>query len=62
MRRKSFIPSITGSSGNADKRIGGSLAAVFYAVLAGCNIIRVHDVAETVETIKVLDAIQNFNG
>lgn len=57
--RKSFIAMITGSRGNADKRIGGSLAALIYAIHAGCNILRVHDVAETVEAIKVMTAIEN---
>jgi len=59
--RKSFIQMITGIKRDADKRIGGSLAAVFYAVRFGCNIIRVHDVAETVETIKVINAIENYS-
>ncbi|MEW5925403.1 MAG: dihydropteroate synthase [Candidatus Zixiibacteriota bacterium] len=58
--RKSFIAMITGIRGNADKRIGGSLAALIHAIHAGCNILRVHDVAETVEAIKVMSAIEDF--
>lgn len=57
--RKSFISMITGIKGEADKRIGGSLAAVFSAIHSSCNIVRVHDVAETVESIKVLLALKD---
>jgi dihydropteroate synthase len=56
--RKSFISMVTGFKGEADKRIGGSLAAVLTALRNGCDIIRVHDVGETVESIKVLRAIE----
>jgi len=56
--RKSFIAMIAGNGVSADKRIGGSLAAVFYAMQTGADIIRVHDVAETVEAIKVMKAIE----
>jgi len=60
--RKSFISMITGTGVDADKRIGGSLAAVFYAMLAGVNIFRVHDVAETVEMISVIKAVEQAHG
>jgi len=56
--RKSFIGMITGAMDNADKRIGGSLAAVIAAVNVNCDIVRVHDVAETIEAIKVAKAIK----
>jgi len=56
--RKSFIAGVTGNKNIPDQRIGGSLAAIFYAVNSGCEIVRVHDVAETVEAIKVLNAVQ----
>jgi dihydropteroate synthase len=59
--RKSFISMITGIKGQADKRIGGSLVAMFYAIRSGCNVVRVHDVAEAVEAIKVLSALENFS-
>lgn len=55
--RKSFISMVTGIGGDADKRIGGSLAAVFIAIRSGCDIVRVHDVAATVEAMQVLNAI-----
>jgi dihydropteroate synthase len=54
--RKSFIGTITGK--NADDRLGGTLATVASAFRAGVSIFRVHDVAETVDFIKVLSAIE----
>ncbi|UCD94361.1 MAG: dihydropteroate synthase, partial [Candidatus Zixiibacteriota bacterium] len=56
--RKSFISMVTGIEGKADKRIGGSLAALLTALRNGCDIIRVHDVGETIESIEVLKAIE----
>ena len=53
--RKSFIGRIDGS--NADDRIGGSLAAALWSAQAGADVLRVHDVAETVQAVKVWEAI-----
>ncbi|WP_409432050.1 dihydropteroate synthase [Litorimonas sp. RW-G-Af-16] len=53
--RKSFIGRIDGSS--ADDRLGGSLAAALWSLQAGADILRVHDVAETVQAVKVWEAI-----
>lgn len=54
--RKRFIDHVS-PSGPAD-RIGGSLAAHLLAVFNGASIIRTHDVAETVQAIKVAMAIR----
>jgi dihydropteroate synthase len=40
----------------------GTQATVTAAILAGAQIIRVHDVANTMATVKVIDAIRNANG
>ncbi|WP_264033051.1 dihydropteroate synthase [Mycolicibacterium alvei] len=53
--RKSFIGSITGRT--VDDRLAGSLAVVAPAWSAGVDVIRVHDVAETLDTIAMLQAI-----
>lgn len=37
----------------------GTQAAVAAAVIAGAHIVRVHDVASTVSTVKIIDAIKN---
>ena len=55
--RKSFIEMISSSGTRADRRLGGSIAAAVASVLNGADIVRVHDVAETVEAIKVIQGI-----
>lgn len=56
--RKSFIGMIRPGPRQANQRLGGSLAAAVIAVANGAEIIRVHDVAETVEALEVLRAMQ----
>ena len=41
-------------------RLAGSLAGALIAAQQGSQIIRVHDVAETVDVIKVLEAVNSF--
>jgi dihydropteroate synthase len=53
--RKRFIDAVTPAP--PDQRIGGSLASHLIAVQAGASIIRAHDVAATVQALKVADAI-----
>jgi dihydropteroate synthase len=53
--RKRFINSVTPSP--PDERLGGSLAAHLAAVRNGAAIVRVHDVAETVQALRVTTAI-----
>ena len=54
--RKSFIGAITGHSASAD-RLAGSLAATALAVANGAALIRTHDVAETVDAVRVAERI-----
>ncbi|MGH7795796.1 MAG: dihydropteroate synthase [Candidatus Binatia bacterium] len=54
--RKAFIGKILNLE--AADRLEGSLAAAAAAVLAGANILRVHDVAETSKAVRVADAIR----
>ncbi|MEW5994890.1 MAG: dihydropteroate synthase [Candidatus Zixiibacteriota bacterium] len=56
--RKSFIGKVHSAGTSADRRLGGSIAAAVAAVLSGADIVRVHDVAETVEALRVLQAIR----
>jgi len=53
--RKRFINSVVASP--PDRRLGGSIAAHLLAVQAGAAIVRVHDVAETVQALRVTAAI-----
>jgi dihydropteroate synthase len=55
--RKRFIDKVSPAS--PDQRLGGSIAAHVLAVLGGAAIIRTHDVAETVQALRVAAAIRS---
>jgi dihydropteroate synthase len=57
--RKRFIDTV--SPAPPDKRIGGSIAAHLLAVANGAAIVRVHDVAETVQALKVAASLRGAN-
>lgn len=59
--RKSFIGEIAGEPDPA-RRLPGSLAAAAAAVLAGAHLIRAHDVAETVQAVRVAEAVRHARG
>jgi dihydropteroate synthase len=54
MSRKSMIGAITGKP--LERRLAGSLAAALAATAQGARILRVHDVAETVDALKIWEA------
>ena len=58
--RKRFIHAIDKASPDAADRLGGSLAAALAAAGAGCAVIRVHDVRETVQGLRVQTAIADL--
>lgn len=43
---------------DVDERLAGGLAVAAYAAMQGVNILRVHDVQETVDVVKVIAALQ----
>ncbi len=53
--RKSFIGKIDGSE--VGERLGGTLAASVLAAAEGADVLRVHDVAEAAQALKVASAI-----
>lgn len=55
--RKRFIGEITGVAEPRD-RVAGSIAAALAAVARGAAVVRVHDVAETVQALAVTGAIE----
>jgi dihydropteroate synthase len=55
--RKAFIGKILNAAG-PEERLEGSVAAGVAAALSGANILRVHDVSETVRAFRVADAIR----
>ena len=54
LSRKSMIGAVTGKP--LEQRLAGSLAGALAAVAHGARIVRVHDVAETVDALKVWQA------
>jgi dihydropteroate synthase len=54
--RKRFIGLLSGDAEPLD-RLGGSIAAAVYAAERGAAIVRVHDVAHTVQALAVLSAL-----
>jgi len=56
LSRKSMIGIITGRS--ADERVYGSVALAVIAALNGARILRVHDVAATVDALNIVSAVQ----
>jgi dihydropteroate synthase len=57
--RKRFIQAIDARAVDAGQdRLGGSVAAALWAARAGADMVRVHDVAETVQALKVWRALK----
>jgi len=56
LSRKRFINSVSPS--RPEQHIGGSIAGNLLAVLGGADIVRVHDVAEMVQALRVMAAIR----
>ncbi|NBB92751.1 MAG: dihydropteroate synthase [Gammaproteobacteria bacterium] len=57
MSRKSMMGTITGRKNPAD-RVAASVAAHLIAAQKGATVVRVHDVAETVDALKTLSALK----
>ncbi|MCL7415257.1 MAG: dihydropteroate synthase [ANME-2 cluster archaeon] len=57
--RKSFIGEVLNKP--ATKRLMGSIAATAIAVYKGAHIVRTHDVKDTVDAVKVAEAIRGHN-
>jgi dihydropteroate synthase len=57
LSRKSMIGKLTDKP--VEQRMAGSIAAALYAISQGARIVRVHDVAETVDAISVWQAAKN---
>jgi dihydropteroate synthase len=56
LSRKSMLGAITGRDVN--ERLAASVAAALLAVQRGAAIVRVHDVRETVDALKILNAVK----
>lgn len=56
LSRKTMIGDVTGKS--VDKRLAGSISAALIAAAQGAMIIRVHDVAETIDALNVWQVVR----
>jgi dihydropteroate synthase len=56
LSRKSFVAALTGRP--AGERLAGSLSLATVAVLRGARIVRAHDVAATVDAVRVANAMR----
>lgn len=56
--RKSMIGAVTGQP--VEGRLAGGLALAALALVKGAQILRVHDVAETVDVVKMITAVEGF--
>jgi dihydropteroate synthase len=58
--RKSFIGKLLGDA-SPNERLAGSIATVAVAIWNGAMIVRVHDVKETVQTVRIVEALRSAN-
>ena len=56
--RKKFIKDIS-ETNDSKERIGGTVSAALFCMLQGVQILRVHDVNEITQSIKVFNSINN---
>jgi len=59
LSRKSLLGAITGR--DTEARVAASVAAAMLAVQGGASVVRVHDVAETADALKVLAAMGSMS-
>ncbi|MGZ4788678.1 MAG: dihydropteroate synthase [Terriglobales bacterium] len=55
--RKSFVGRAMGGEAPVAERLSGSLAAMVISIMKGAHIVRVHDVKESVEAARLVDAV-----
>ena len=55
--RKSFVSALDGGDRGPHARLGGSIAGALWGAQAGVAAVRVHDVRETVQALRVWNAI-----
>ena len=58
--RKSFIALLLGTGSDPEERLSASLSAGIISAANGADILRVHDVRETADTLKILNAVRNL--
>ena len=59
MSRKKFIKDISGKNDSAKDRLGGTIGSALFALMQGVQILRVHEVNEIIQSIKVFKKLLN---
>ena len=55
--RKRIVKKLVGEKSSVGKNIGGNVAIAVWAAMQGASVVRVHDVKETVQALRVVDAL-----
>ena len=55
--RKRIVKKLIGEKSSVGKNIGGNVAIAVWAAMQGASAVRVHDVKETVQALRVVDAL-----
>ena len=56
--RKRIVKKLTGFEGKVGKNVGGNVAIAVWAALNGASAVRVHDVKETVQAMRVVESLK----
>jgi dihydropteroate synthase len=60
LSRKRFLGALTGRA--VEDRLAGSLAALTFCILRGAHVMRVHDVKESRDALRVAAALKGIDG
>ena len=56
--RKRIVKKLVGEKSSVGKNIGGNVAIALWAALNGASVVRVHDVKETVQALRVIENLK----
>ena len=56
--RKRIVKKLVGEKSSVGKNIGGNVAIAIWAALNGASVVRVHDVKETVQALRVIENLK----
>ena len=56
--RKRIVKKLVGEKGSVGKNIGGNVAIAVWAAQNGASVVRVHDVKETVQALRVIESLK----
>ena len=56
LSRKKFIKNLSGKN-DTKERIGGTVASSLYSMMQGVQVLRIHDVSELIQSIKVFNKL-----